>query len=158
MSAPPRRPRLDASIHAYAISKRFPPYSDNLLIAAGWTIGNLCAFVEKPEGCDAGTGWMWGIDFETKGTMMFSMTTAPIDACEIKGRDGEWQRISIEAALGMDRFALMRCPSCHGRLSAHKLGTTGQRAHFEHWIMHPGCPLKAGTYCGTPSQHPEPLL
>jgi hypothetical protein len=41
------RTREDA-IQAVARQLGFPPYSENLLIAAGWTIGRLRAFVEEP--------------------------------------------------------------------------------------------------------------
>jgi hypothetical protein len=41
------RTREDA-INAAAHELGFPPYAERLLIAAGWTIGRLRAFVEEP--------------------------------------------------------------------------------------------------------------
>ena len=38
--------RRDEAINADAHEFGFPPYSERLLIAAGWTIGKLRAFVE----------------------------------------------------------------------------------------------------------------
>jgi len=84
------------------------------------------------------------------------MDSGSVDECEIKVR-GEWQRIEIAAALGMDSGGLMRCPECHGRVRAHKAGTTGQRAHFEHYGSHSGCSLKPCTFSGHRSLHPNAL-
>ena len=55
-----------------------------------------------------------------------------MDECEIDV-GGVWQVIDIATALGMDRGGFMRCPERQGRFRARKAGTTGQRAHFEHW-------------------------
>jgi hypothetical protein len=85
------------------------------------------------------------------------MKSKPIDECEIKVR-GEWQSIGIAAALGMDSGSLMRCPECKGRVSTHKAGFTGQRAHFEHRKEHSGYSLKPSSFAGSKKQHPEPLL
>lgn len=58
--------------------------------------------------------------------------------------------------LRMEPRPLLRCPECHGRVRAHKEGTTGQRAHFEHFAAHSGCSLKP-TFRGVRSRHPEAL-
>ncbi|WP_010140445.1 hypothetical protein [Oceanicola sp. S124] len=82
------------------------------------------------------------------------------DFCEARfDRDGvtTWELRSIDEILGMDPRPTLRCPQCHGQFRAHKAGTTGQRAHFEHRKGHAGCPLKPGTFNGTPSRHPEAL-
>ena len=83
------------------------------------------------------------------------MGSKPNDECEFKVR-GEWQRNDIAAALKMAAGELKRCPECHGRVRAHKAGTTGQRAHFEHLRAHAGCSLKPG-FSGRRSLHPEAL-
>ena len=35
------------------------------------------------------------------------------------------------------------CPSCRHQIYAHKTGTTGQQAHFEHRPRNPECKLMA---------------
>ena len=77
------------------------------------------------------------------------------DEAEILSGDG-WFRIDIERGLTLGGSTPMRCPACHGRVRAHKAGTTGQRAHFEHLRSHDGCPLKNG-FSGEISAHPEAL-
>jgi predicted RNA-binding Zn-ribbon protein involved in translation (DUF1610 family) len=37
-----------------------------------------------------------------------------------------------------------RCSECGERVRAHKKGTTGQEAHFEHSSSNPRCSLSAG--------------
>jgi hypothetical protein len=37
-----------------------------------------------------------------------------------------------------------RCQECGERVRAHKKGTTGQEAHFEHLSANPGCKLSEG--------------
>lgn len=81
--------------------------------------------------------------------------TSDLDSCEIQTADG-WDRISVADARSR-RGEPMRCPACHGRVRAHKEGTTGQRAHFEHLRSHDGCRLKPG-FSGTESRHPEALI
>lgn len=53
--------------------------------------------------------------------------------------DAKWVPITIDLALKMPRGRRMRCPECHGRVRAHKEGSTGQKAHMEHYERHPGC-------------------
>ena len=77
-----------------------------------------------------------------------------VDTCEIMTDDG-WALIDVDEALGLCG-AMLRCPACHGRVRAHRAGTTGQRAHFEHLQRHDGCPLKNG-YSGVSSEHPDPV-
>ena len=59
------------------------------------------------------------------------VTADRVDECEIRAR-GQWLRVDITYALKLGKNIEMRCPECHGRVRAHKLGTTGQRPHFEH--------------------------
>lgn len=75
-----------------------------------------------------------------------------LDSCEIRTADG-WERVSVADALSR-RGESMRCPACHGPVRAHKEGTTGQRAHFEHLRSHDGCRLKQ-SFSGTDSRHPD---
>ena len=47
---------------------------------------------------------------------------------------GEWRAITIDEAQAVDRRRIIRCPTCHQRLSVHKARADGKsRAHFEHW-------------------------
>jgi hypothetical protein len=66
-----------------------------------------------------------------------------MEDCEIE-ENGRWQHIGIGAALARTRTVFLRCPECKERVSAHKAGTTGQRAHFEHrrGQTHITCSLK----------------
>lgn len=77
------------------------------------------------------------------------------DTCEILA-EGAWERIDVEDALARRGLAPMRCPVCHGPVRAHKAGTTGQRAHFEHQQRHDGCRLASG-FSGAESEHPHAL-
>jgi hypothetical protein len=86
----------------------------------------------------------------------FPYMTRHRDECEVKVR-GVWQAIEIAHALGVDRGSVMRCPECHGPVRAHKAGTTGQRAHFEHIRKHAGCSLKPNGFSGTRTLHPDAL-
>ena len=83
------------------------------------------------------------------------MESKPSDECEIK-TGGRWTIIGVEEALER-RHEVMRCPACHGRVNPHKLGTTDQRAHFEHRVKHEGCALKGATFSGTSTLHPDAL-
>jgi hypothetical protein len=58
--------------------------------------------------------------------------------CELYANQ-TWNSIGISDALRMPRSRMMRCPECHGRVRAHRQGTTGQREHFEHYERHKGC-------------------
>lgn len=78
-----------------------------------------------------------------------------IEDCEVSLGRG-WQRIGIDDALRL-RPERMRCPECHGRVRAHRQGTTGQRAHFEHFQTHTGCSRKPSTFSGHRSLHPDAL-
>jgi predicted RNA-binding Zn-ribbon protein involved in translation (DUF1610 family) len=54
------------------------------------------------------------------------------------------QQIDIQAALeirGNKSSAVITCPECGERVRAHKKGTTGQGAHFEHLSSNPRCSL-----------------
>ncbi|MDR6952456.1 hypothetical protein J2X65_001811 [Ancylobacter sp. 3268] len=78
-----------------------------------------------------------------------------VEACEV-WENGSWQPLRVEDALNR-RADIMRCPQCHGPVRPHKLGTTGQRAHFEHRGRHTGCSLMQRTFSGTHSLHPDAL-
>jgi hypothetical protein len=77
------------------------------------------------------------------------------DTCETKV-GGVWTLITIEEALGLHSDRKTRCPACHGRVKVFHDSTNDTRAHFEHYVAHPGCP-RGDSYSGTPSPHPEPL-
>jgi hypothetical protein len=47
-----------------------------------------------------------------------------------------------EAVLTRERQR--RCIECHEPVRAHKTGTTGQSAHFEHLKKNPRCSLSGG--------------
>ena len=77
------------------------------------------------------------------------------DVCEMRVGSG-WIEVPIDEALnrpGEDK----RCVACHGQVKAFRAYRTGTRAHFEHAILHRGCPTKP-SYNGTPSRHPRPLI
>lgn len=67
-----------------------------------------------------------------------------------------WQPIEIELALKMPKTRRMRCPDCHGRVRAHKVGSDGQRAHMEHYERHTGCP-RGDCFKGPLSPHSKAL-
>ena len=76
--------------------------------------------------------------------------------CEVK-RGGRWEPISLSDALKTRAFrAENDVPECHGHVRAHKEGTTGQRAHFEHFRAHKGCPARRGNVLPY-SMHPDVL-
>jgi hypothetical protein len=77
------------------------------------------------------------------------------DTCEVRIRR-EWTRVTIDDALRLDADKVMGCPACHGRVKAFHASTNGMRAHFEHYVAHPGCP-KGDSFSGASSPHPEPL-
>ena len=59
--------------------------------------------------------------------------------CNLNGRE-----IEIEEALAIrkrDPKVVFHCTECGQRVRAHKLGTTGQAAHFEHLAANRKCPL-----------------
>jgi hypothetical protein len=78
--------------------------------------------------------------------------------CEVRRLDdpSAWDSMSIDDMLARGRGE-MRCPECRGRVRAHKSGTTGQGAHFEHREGHKGCSL-GSSFDGTKRPHPNPLL
>ncbi|MDX7953922.1 hypothetical protein P7D22_22465 [Lichenihabitans sp. Uapishka_5] len=84
------------------------------------------------------------------------MTDESGDMCEIKA-NGEWLPIGIVQALGMHPERLKRCPKCRGQVRAHRLGTTDQRAHFEHLRAHDGC-SRSVAFTGTRSPHPRQVI
>ncbi len=77
------------------------------------------------------------------------------DVAEAEGISG-WVELSIADALSRRPGTRLRCIGCGGQLRAHKLGTTGQRAHFEHRERHEGCP-KVTYFDGKSRPHPHPL-
>jgi hypothetical protein len=64
--------------------------------------------------------------------------TDDMPVCEVEVR-GLWTAIDLSTALRLARTRFMRCVECHGRVRAHREGSTGQRAHMEHDERHPGC-------------------
>jgi hypothetical protein len=78
------------------------------------------------------------------------------DTCEVKVHR-VWTEVTIDKALWLDAYKVMRCPACHGRVTAIEASTTnGMPAHFEHVVPHTGCP-RDDSYSGIPSPHPQPL-
>ena len=75
--------------------------------------------------------------------------------CELKIREG-WQPITLEDALGLNPDRKMRCPVCHGRVSAHPAEANGMAAHFEHVVFHSGCHLLEA-FDGNPRPHLKAL-
>jgi hypothetical protein len=63
--------------------------------------------------------------------------------CEIQQRRNgtvQWEPISVQDALGLDRFEPKRCPECHGPVRIHNAGRTASSpVHFEHRPAHAGC-------------------
>jgi hypothetical protein len=62
--------------------------------------------------------------------------------CEVKRQIG-WRVMTIDEAL-LTREKAGRCIECHEPVQAHKTGTTGQAAHFEHKKSNPRCSLSGG--------------
>lgn len=77
------------------------------------------------------------------------------DVCEER-INGRWSARTVAEVLAAAARGPIRCPECHGRVRAHKEGTTGQRAHFEHMRRHDGCSLKS-TFNGRKTRHPDAL-
>jgi hypothetical protein len=78
------------------------------------------------------------------------------DECEMLVR-GEWIRISLDDALSKyDASRTKRCVECHGQVRAHREGSDGMRAHFEHFERHDGCSLGV-SFSGIRSMHRKPL-
>jgi hypothetical protein len=63
--------------------------------------------------------------------------------CEVKRQIG-WRVMTIEEAL-LTRERQGRCIERHEPVRAHKTGTTGQSAHFEHMKGNPRCSLSGGS-------------
>lgn len=70
--------------------------------------------------------------------------------------DGEWRPVDVDEVLAMAPRQQLRCIECRGAVRAHREGTTGQRAHFEHRVAHRGC-SRGSTFSGTGSAHPAAL-
>jgi uncharacterized protein with PIN domain len=57
------------------------------------------------------------------------------------GRSLAWVVVPVEEALKLND-PIRRCKACHGRIRLHRAGPGGvPRAHAEHMIRNPGCPL-----------------
>ena len=59
--------------------------------------------------------------------------------CNLNGHE-----IDVAEALAIrerDPNVVFHCTECDQRVRAHKLGTTGQAAHFEHLAANEGCSL-----------------
>ncbi len=70
---------------------------------------------------------------------------------------GRWETISLDDALNrFDGSRMKRCPECHGQVRAHRPGTNGMRAHFEHFEAHSGCSLSP-IFSGTRTPHRRPM-
>jgi hypothetical protein len=75
--------------------------------------------------------------------------------CELKILEG-WQPITLEEALRLNPDRKMRCPVCHGRVSARPAEANGMAAHFEHLVVHSGCYLHEA-FDGNPRPYPKAL-
>ena len=74
------------------------------------------------------------------------------ETCEMRVRD-DWVVITLDDALSQfDPSRLKRCIECHGQVRAHRQGTNGMAAHFEHMVRHDGCSL-GNSFDGTKSLH-----
>lgn len=71
-------------------------------------------------------------------------------------RGNQWEEIDIAEALAVKGQFDMRCSECRGRVTAHKKGKNGMRAHFEHRAAHDGCRRSTG-FSGAQSRHPDAL-
>ncbi len=74
---------------------------------------------------------------------------------EVKS-DGLWVGVSVDKITTQRQRPTTRCAECHGRVRAHRMGSNGLAAHFEHLDRHAGC--SAGFYFdGKRSLHPSAL-
>ena len=80
-----------------------------------------------------------------------------LTVCEAKTAEG-WQNVRVEDAKRLLPGTLLRCPSCHGRVSAHGAFAADRYPYFAHRRPHDGCPYYTKRYSGTPSLHPEALF
>lgn len=78
-----------------------------------------------------------------------------MDAAQIFA-NGAWTPIDLALALKMPKRRVMRCPECHGRIRAHKVGANGEKAHMEHSERHKGC-SRGDCFEGVTSMHPKNL-
>lgn len=69
---------------------------------------------------------------------------------------GQWQTITLEQALRLDKSRRMRCPECHWQVKAHAVGKNGQRPHMEHETRNSGC-SRGDCFDGTRRMHPKAL-
>jgi len=77
--------------------------------------------------------------------------------CEVRIK-GTWRSVSLDEAVRRYAEAVKRCPSCHGRVSINgAYSGPGFGKTMTHRRAHSGCPLKPGTFSGTPSLHPQAL-
>jgi hypothetical protein len=76
-------------------------------------------------------------------------------ACELFANKA-WVSVDIDTALKMPKRRLMRCPECHGRVKAHRVGADGQREHMEHYERHIGC-SRGDCFNGVSSLHVKAL-
>ena len=75
--------------------------------------------------------------------------------CELWA-NGCWQPIEIDLAVKMPKSRRMRCPECGGQVRAHRVGSSGQDAHFEHLERHKGC-SRGDCFDGAKRPHHRPL-
>lgn len=63
----------------------------------------------------------------------------------------------LAEAFSRYRNAPERCSACHGAVIVLAAYKAGSRPSFSHLKAHSGCPLKAVSFSGTASPHPEAL-
>lgn len=71
--------------------------------------------------------------------------------------NGSWHPIDLELALKMPKSRRIRCPECHGRVRAHRLGKNGEVAHMEHLERNKGC-SRGDCFDGNHRPHPRALI
>lgn len=96
------------------------------------------------------------LDDPTARRQLTTMANQEIEPAAELHANRTWNPISIAVALSMPRSRRMRCPECHGRVRAHREGTTGQRAHMEHYERHTGC-SRGDCFDGNSRPHPRAL-
>jgi hypothetical protein len=78
------------------------------------------------------------------------------DKCELWA-NGKWQVVGIDDVVEKWSERRIRCIECHGAVRAHRQGSDGHPAHFEHTSAHSGCSLCPGHWDGNQRPHPKKL-
>lgn len=84
------------------------------------------------------------------------MPTTNEQTCEVKV-DGAWRLASLAEVRRLYTMTQKRCPACHGQMMVAGSYIGSSRQKLQHRRSHTGCPLKADTYTGTSSPHPQAI-